>query len=66
MIRPLACVATGLPRREELFIAQARSLFQEHIPDIANKDEGGSTIVVVSLVIEIEGDTTLYVRKYYR
>jgi len=34
-------------------------LEQEYIPDIdSDLSEGGSTIVVVSLVIEIEGDNT--------
>jgi hypothetical protein len=32
---------------------------QQYIPDIADENDGGSTVVVVSLVIEIEGDSTV-------
>jgi hypothetical protein len=31
-----------------------------YIPDIADENDGGSTVVVVSLVIEIEGDSTVH------
>ena len=33
-------------------------VLQEYVPDGTDKEEGGATIVVVSLVIEIEGDST--------
>jgi hypothetical protein len=47
-----------------IIVATKRSKYlplysQQYIPDIATNSEGGSTIVVVSLVIEIEGDNTM-------
>ena len=51
-----------LQRNDFMLFSSTRSSFcflQEYIPDIdSDTTEGGSTIVVVSIVIEIEGDST--------
>ena len=33
-------------------------MFQEYIPDEDDEEVGGPTLVVVSLVLEIQGDST--------
>jgi hypothetical protein len=44
-----------------MLFLHTRICIQEYIPDIESDTSVGATIVVVSLVIEIEGDSTVYV-----